>query len=110
MTIEITRWQPLNHAGSGIASFNFRIRGVAVRAAMFVKRDDGFGVTMPFTRHRQENGNELTAVGLDYEDLQSVLAAATARHLEDEEPADAGLRRVLGAAENEACEIAGLGA
>jgi len=108
MTVEITRWQPLNHAGSGIASFNFRIHGVTVRAAMFVKRDDKFGVTMPFTRHRQEDGKELTAVGLEYDDLQALLAAATARHLEEEEPADAGLRRVLGAAEREACDIAGL--
>ena len=100
MTVEITRWQLLDHAGTGIASFNFRIRGVTVRAAMFGKRGERYGVTMPFTRHRQENGNELTAVGLEYDDLHAVLAAATARHLEDEEPADepddAGLRRVLG--------------
>jgi hypothetical protein len=110
MTIEITRWQLLDHAGTGIASFNFRIRGVTIRAAMFGKRGDKFGVTMPFTRHRQENGNELTAVGLEYDDLHAVLAAATARHLEEEEPDDAGLRRVLGSGERESLERAGLGA
>ncbi|MGV8939796.1 MAG: hypothetical protein ACOH2J_21985, partial [Allorhizobium sp.] len=61
MKIEITRWQPLRHAGAVIASFNFKINGVTVRAAMFGRKGDGYRITMPFTRHLQANGNEVTA-------------------------------------------------
>ncbi|MGV8939405.1 MAG: hypothetical protein ACOH2J_19985, partial [Allorhizobium sp.] len=66
-------------------------------------------ITMPFTRHLQANGNEVTAVGLEYDDLQDVTAAALARYRDEEqnEPADAGSRRALGA-EHETLERAGL--
>lgn len=108
MTVEITRWQPIRHGGNGIATFNFRIHGVTVRAAMVTMEKGELSVTMPFTRHVQANGNELTAVGLDYADRQAVLAAVRAYHggkklkpvdskWMADEPADAGLRRVIGA-------------
>ncbi|WP_412048639.1 hypothetical protein ACK6D9_11625 [Hoeflea sp. Naph1] len=103
--IEITRWQPLNHDGAGIASFNFRIRGVTVRAALFARDGDGYRIGMPFTRHVQNNGMSLTSVGLDYDDRQAVTAAAVAYHEKiDGGSDDAGLRRVIG----ETMELAGL--
>lgn len=76
MTIEITRWQPLFHDGNAVASFNFRVGAVTVRAALFQRTDDGFRVTMPFTRHVTRDGNGLTAVGLDYDLLREVTDAA----------------------------------
>ena len=126
MTVEITRWQPIRHGGNGIATFNFRIHGVTVRAAMVTMEKGELSVTMPFTRHVQANGNELTAVGLDYADRQAVLAAVRAYHhgkhgerprvvksswvpgFAKEEPDDAGLRRVLGDAERDSLDMAGI--
>jgi len=108
--VKITRWQPLNHDGAGIASFNFKVRGVTVRAAMFTHDGDGYRICMPFTQHRQRNGLGLTAVGLEHDDVQAVTAAALAYYKKlDGEPDDAGMRRAIGEDVAEALAIAGLG-
>lgn len=118
MKILITRWQPLEHAGDVIASFNFRIDDViTVRAALFSKRGDRYHVTMPFTRHKQPNGEGVTAVGLGGQLFHDVLAAVEAHYLgmaatkptpkagkpkavisnwlDRHEPDDAGLKRTI---------------
>lgn len=118
MKIEITRWQPLEHGGDIIASFNFRIGDiVTVRAALFSKRGDRYHITMPFTQHKQRDGNGLTAVGLGGDLYHAVTAAAEAHYLgmasdiavakvgkpkavisnwlDRHEPDDAGLKRTI---------------
>jgi len=107
MTIQITRWQPLNHEGNGIASFNFKVRGVTVRAAMLAHDGDGYRICMPFTRHTQRNGLGLTAVGLEHDDHQAVTAAAIAYF--QKIGGEPGLRRKIGEDVEDALRIAGLG-
>lgn len=111
MTIEITRWQPLFHDGNGVASFNFRVGAITVRAAMFQRTSEGFRVTMPFSRHKQSNGKDLLAVGLDYDLLREVTDAAEDYYHKNGNrwsyPRDANVRLVQ-SAEAETCELAGL--
>lgn len=103
--IKITRWQPLKHDGRVIASFNFTVRGIIVRAALFQRGGGGYQIVMPFTQHFQKNGTGLTAVGLPGDVYHEVTAAAVAHYLGlGGEPDDAGLRRMIG----ETMAIAGL--
>jgi len=99
MHITITRWQPLEHGGDVIASFNFRVGDIiTVRAALFGRRNGRYHITMPFTQHRQRGGDGLTAVGLGGDLFHAVLAAAEAHYLGQAEPA--GARLCAGAEES----------
>ena len=111
MKIEIPRWQPLEHRGHGIASVNFRIGRITVRAALFHHYDGGYRVSMPLTQLKQRNGRPLVAVGLSdglweevceealryYESTGNRRMDELRGDAESSEPDNAGLKRVLAA-------------